>query len=335
MRRTIPLIGVLILLLALPTVQAAGTVTKIHVQEDGDATWTVEIRQTLETQSAEDAFLALSDRIETANATTSFRDRLHTTVQKAGERTGREMSVTDFQASAEVQGLSTKQGVVRYTFEWTGFAHGSGDALLLGDAIEGYYVSDGDLLEIRLPENTSAATVEPAPDRENGRYLSWTGPQSFGPGEPVIETSLVSPDGDAGTTGTDSVGGTEPYSAHDTGGVNIPAATFVSLLGLLLAGFLFHRLNATPTAILDVREETWTETEAPVPDGEQVLNILRKNEGRVRQADIAGETGWSEAKVSNVTNRLKREGTIEKQRWGRENILLLAQSEEECKEGLI
>jgi len=59
-----------------------------------------------------------------------------------------------------------------------------------------------------------------------------------------------------------------------------------------------------------------------------VLNLLEESDGRLRQAEIAEATGWSDAKVSNVTNRMESEGSLVKRRWGREKVLMLPEEEE-------
>ncbi|MFB6146628.1 MAG: hypothetical protein ABEJ08_02970 [Halobacteriaceae archaeon] len=59
-------------------------------------------------------------------------------------------------------------------------------------------------------------------------------------------------------------------------------------------------------------------------DEERVRRLLVDNDGRMKQANIVSETGWSNAKVSQLLSRMAEEGTIEKLRIGRENLITLA-----------
>jgi hypothetical protein len=58
-------------------------------------------------------------------------------------------------------------------------------------------------------------------------------------------------------------------------------------------------------------------------DEERVERLLRRNDGRMRQANIVTETGWSNAKVSQLLSAMDDEGRIDKLRIGRENLISL------------
>lgn len=58
-------------------------------------------------------------------------------------------------------------------------------------------------------------------------------------------------------------------------------------------------------------------------DEERVLRLLRANGGRMKQASIVKETGWSNAKVSQLLSKMDDEDEIEKLRIGRENLITL------------
>jgi hypothetical protein len=58
-------------------------------------------------------------------------------------------------------------------------------------------------------------------------------------------------------------------------------------------------------------------------DEERVERLLERNGGRMRQADIVAETGWSDAKVSQLLSEMADEGEVEKLRLGRENLISL------------
>lgn len=58
-------------------------------------------------------------------------------------------------------------------------------------------------------------------------------------------------------------------------------------------------------------------------DEERVERIVERNSGRMRQGDIVRETGWSDAKVSQLLSRMDDENRVEKLRLGRENLISL------------
>jgi hypothetical protein len=56
-------------------------------------------------------------------------------------------------------------------------------------------------------------------------------------------------------------------------------------------------------------------------DEERVERLLDQNGGRMKQANIVKETGWSNAKVSQLLSSMADEGRIDKLRIGRENLI--------------
>lgn len=58
-------------------------------------------------------------------------------------------------------------------------------------------------------------------------------------------------------------------------------------------------------------------------DEERVERLLERNGGRMKQANIVEETGWSNAKVSQLLSSMAEEERINKLRIGRENLITL------------
>ncbi|SIR66243.1 helix-turn-helix transcriptional regulator [Natronorubrum thiooxidans] len=58
-------------------------------------------------------------------------------------------------------------------------------------------------------------------------------------------------------------------------------------------------------------------------DEERVLRLLKQNSGRMKQGSIVSETGWSNAKVSQLLSQMDEGDEIEKLRIGRENLITL------------
>ncbi len=65
-------------------------------------------------------------------------------------------------------------------------------------------------------------------------------------------------------------------------------------------------------------------------DQELIVDILESNEGRMKQAMIVDETGWSKSKVSMLLSEMEDDGDISKLRVGRENIISLSGNEPEA-----
>jgi hypothetical protein len=70
-----------------------------------------------------------------------------------------------------------------------------------------------------------------------------------------------------------------------------------------------------PGATTDPVDETL------LSDEERIERLLEHNGGRMRQADIVKETGWSNAKVSQLLSSMAEQDQVDKLRIGRENLI--------------
>ena len=61
----------------------------------------------------------------------------------------------------------------------------------------------------------------------------------------------------------------------------------------------------------------------PLTDEGQVKHLLSQNGGRMKQADIVDETGWSKSKVSRLLSRMEERDELNRLRVGRGNIVYL------------
>jgi len=69
-------------------------------------------------------------------------------------------------------------------------------------------------------------------------------------------------------------------------------------------------------------DESAAETDPELlSDEERVEHLLEQNGGRMRQADIVTETGWSDAKVSQLLSAMAEDDRVDKLRLGRENLI--------------
>jgi uncharacterized membrane protein len=68
-------------------------------------------------------------------------------------------------------------------------------------------------------------------------------------------------------------------------------------------------------------------------DEERVEYLLRERGGRMKQANIVKETGWSDAKVSQLLSSMADAGRVEKLRLGRENLISLPDDDRDDRDG--
>jgi hypothetical protein len=330
----------------------------IDLHEDGSATWTIEFWSALENENRTAAFESLQDDIQAnpGNYTGSFADSINGTVDAARQSTGREMTASNFTVSTERQTLGREYGVVRYSFEWTGFARVEGNQLHAGDAIEGLYLDDGTRLLISWPAEYEPQSVSPNPDDRRDTAAIWQGANTeFVDGEPRV---VVAPSGIglgpvAGVLGVlvvlAGLGGwlyrrqsTEAVSdGASTANVDVTAAEPAT------------ESTDPPAASTDAADDTIAETDntagaestaagsadsgnadsdadssaATEPDEsllsneEQVMQLLEANGGRMKQQTVVEELDWTDAKTSKVVSGMREDGTIESFRIGRENVL--------------
>lgn len=278
-------------------VDVDGTVTRVDLAEDGDATLSLELRTRLDTEEERRAFRDLQDRVENDSEAVlaDFRPSVERLVERAENSTGRPMAASNFSVSARVDPLPVERGIVTYTFTWRGFARTDGN-LTVDTTLAGYILEDGDALVISYPETYSVASVTPEPESTSDNIVTWTGPLDFASDEPRLV--LRRSGGQAGQT---------PSS-------NLP---------LVLAALILLALVAAGGYVL--KDGSGGGTDAALSDRDRVMEILEAAGGEMKQKEIEEETGWSAAKVSQVTSKLEDEGRIEKLRMGRENVVKAAE----------
>jgi hypothetical protein len=117
--------------------------------------------------------------------------------------------------------------------------------------------------------------------------------------------------GDGGTTETGPAGGnaTESPAAADP-----PDASGAVPAGSETAG--------GPEDGTEAEDDDGVDEEL-LSDEERVERLLERNGGRMKQANIVSETGWSNAKVSQLLSAMDDEDRIDKLRIGRENLITL------------
>ncbi|KAB7512564.1 hypothetical protein DM867_12545 [Halosegnis rubeus] len=326
--------------------QPAATTFDVQLTPSGDADWTVSTQFRLATENETEAFERLAARFEAGEADLAYDAE---TFREAAARgaPGREMAIRAVEYDSNTTTRDGERvGRLSLQFEWTDFAQTTGESYRLGDA---FNTTDGtwlpglasdQALVIRPPDGYS---VETAPVPVDNGVLRWDGRQSFTPGYLGQITYT-------GETSTPVPNGPSPAVL---GGVG-------ALIVLILAGgYLWWQRQPTAggpgttdsgsddgtdgaaagavaggsTASDDTNETTAGATAAggdgdePDPellsDEERVLRLLEANDGRMKQGTIVEETGWSNAKVSQLLSAMDEAGEIEKLRIGRENLISL------------
>lgn len=356
-RAVLPVVIAIVVAVAglhLPTGTAASAANgphvrlEVQVQESGAAVWTVTARYSLNSSSEVAAFDDLAAEYE-ANETTdgpqieTFREL----ASQAAEETGRSMALTVEAREAEVlnrsraSGDGAAAGILRLRFEWTNFARTVNDTLAIGDAFgPAWELGPDQELVIRPPADYSVDTVEPSTSVQNG-VISWSGPQQFSADQPAVRYVTA---------------GTSPPE-EESPNLLLYAATlgFIIMVGgALVYGWRRREPNlagesGSAEAASDGDRDPAVEEAVPgddgseAPDGdeadtstvdpellsdeERVEQLLEANGGRMKQAAIVEETGWSNAKVSQLLSAMDDSDRVEKLRIGRENLIRLPEEE--------
>ncbi|PSQ09433.1 hypothetical protein BRC93_12790 [Halobacteriales archaeon QS_5_70_15] len=307
------------------TVDPTVTVLRLEVEADGDARWTVVHSFDLEDANETRAFERLAGEFERGEVGGAYLETMRRASEGISERTDREMRIRDVNRSATVENGT---GRLVLTLTWTSFGRVTGDTVRVDDA---FLLGTGTWLpglaadERLVVSPPSGYRIDDAPSADSFRNgsLVWEGPADFErgylslllalylfrrrerPTAPAAEANGGVDADDAGTgTGTAGTDGT----AEPGGGA-----------------------GAEPTD--DAEGDDGEDADEPaidpelLSDEERVERLLRRNGGRMKQANIVKETNWSNAKVSQLLSAMDEDGRIDKLRIGRENLITLPDEE--------
>lgn len=309
------------------------TVTRIDLADDGSAVWSVTFRTELATSENVSEYERFQSafRANRSQYLQPFRERITGVVAGADDRLERPMNATAFAAETSIQEVPRRWGIVTFSFRWEGFGAVSGDRVTVGDVFEGgFFIGEDDALAIVTPEGYAIQEVTPEPDERDADVVEWRGREDFVDGRPhlvAIPESAVN-----GASGDD---GSFPF-----GGVLSPAGVVGALVLLavaLLAGWVAVRERASSVSgghPADERSHDGPSDRAEVDDDgdgpglltdeDRVRRLLADRGGRLKQSEVAEALDWSESKTSRVLTEMADEGTVEKLRLGRENVIDLA-----------
>lgn len=333
------------------------TVMRIDLQADGDARWNVTTATTIDSAVERRAFDRLANEHENGELDALSVDPFEHAAEKASRVTGRPMAIENDDRTAS---LGNDTGRLSLRFTWANFSRTEGDEIRLGDAFQ---TPSGTWLPRIGPDQTfiiefpEGYTVRDSSRRLTNGTIRVSGPATFEPGRPsavlretgselpnegfateeilglVLGVAILvggvvylltrrrrgQPAGDEVEEGPSvadepgpepGVGQGRPSTGDGTG------AEAIDESGATTTG---------PAAADDGQDEAEAgETAEPLlSDEERVERLLSANGGRMKQVDIVAETGWSNAKVSQLLSAMDEEGRVEKLRIGRENLISL------------
>ncbi|WP_251329362.1 helix-turn-helix transcriptional regulator [Haloplanus pelagicus] len=336
-------------------------VTRFYIDPDpaGDARWNVSIHYNLSSSVDRAAFERYGRAFEAGDAETSLDGRFFRTLAgQASDATGREMSIRNLRRNATI---TNGTGVLSLTFTWTNFVTSTEDGFVIEDAVlmpenrtwlasigpsqrlvvdtpSGYRVTDtrfgldnGSVViqgphTFREPLTISYQRTATEPPEESTPWALVGGALLVGMG--LVAAAIYArrrSDGTGTHSGDDRPNGAAAPTPPDED----PTA-------------------ASPADAADGADGTATESGASLPDDgdgeededededaddgvdpsllsdeERVERLLDENGGRMKQARIVRETGWSDAKVSQLLSTMADDGRVEKLRLGRENLISL------------
>jgi hypothetical protein len=320
---------------------------------DGNARWRISVRYDLSTDADRAAFADYGRDFEAGDADVGLDVAFFRTLAaEASSETGREMSIRNTSRNATV---ANGTGVLRLSFTWTNFVTNTDTGFTIRDAVlmpdgrtwlasigpsqrlvvetpSGYQVTDtrfgldnGSVVvegphTFRDPLSISyqrTAVEEPTPDP--GPPWSLIGGALLLVAVLVAAVYARSRDDEPKTPPSD----TDSRDDTPDPGPAEPASDPDAAPG-----------DADPVTETETQDEDDTDADGPVDptllsDEERVEHLLDRNGGRMKQARIVKETGWSDAKVSQLLSTMADDGRIEKLRLGRENLISLPDEDPE------
>ncbi|PSQ24274.1 hypothetical protein BRD04_01630 [Halobacteriales archaeon QS_9_67_17] len=317
----------------------ASTTLTLQLRADGDAEWTVSTRFRLDDENDTRAFERLAADFETGDANVAYdADTFARAATVASNATGRDMSITDVRYNASRQTVdNVTYGRLALQLRWTNFAEQAGTRLRIGDAFnatDGTWLpglATGQTLVIRPPEGYAVLNSPRDIGVENG-VLRWEGPRSF---EPQYLGQITY------TGNTPTPGQSVPLGLLSGGAALVVAVATAAVV-------LSRRRGPTEggdggvdggtgtdggaggaggaaaaSATTDTGPVTGPSDPELLSDEERIERLLERNGGRMKQTNIVDETGWSNAKVSQLLSDMAETDRVDKLRIGRENLISL------------
>ncbi|MFC5368216.1 helix-turn-helix transcriptional regulator [Salinirubrum litoreum] len=332
------------------------TTITIDLRANTSARWTITTRQSLDGEDEREAFRDLVAEFEAGGAgvdadVATFRNY----ARQAENYTGRQMAIERVDPTGSIDETG-ETGILNLTFTWTNFAERTeSDRLRVRDAFlraegESWFprLTGDQRLVIHGPDDFNTYTT-PSAARQQGNTVIFDSGQELDP-ETVYATFQPEPPAPPSLV--------EQLLGMLGSPVALGAILLVAVVGAV--AFVRYRRDDSPPPAGSESSATDAETESAQPtdaaagagaaaagtdesadaegdtadeedeidlellsDEERVEHLLEQNGGRMKQASIVKETGWSDAKVSQLLSAMAEEDRINKLRLGRENLISL------------
>jgi hypothetical protein len=263
------------------------TTYTIDILEDGSATWVIEDRIGLTTQSAEAAFKEYVSALESNQSELEyFSNKIDAIVSEAEASTGRGMAARNYNISFDVTDMPTgRYGIITYQFNWIGFAKTEDKRIMAGDAFAGgLYLSKDNALIISYPSEYKVDAVSPEPDIVRANELIWYGLRDFSSGEPNVVLR----------------------STFQVVGV---AISVICVVTIIIAGGITYKKKREKKIIMGEILKT---------DEEKILEILKDAGGVLYQSDIIEKNRFFQIENERFAKFIKRKRTHRKDNEGQE-----------------
>jgi hypothetical protein len=335
----------------------ANTTVEVRLRANASARLTVQTTYVLESDEERSAFAEYAAAYRAGETDDGPRaDPFVAAAARAAAASGRDMAVTNVTRDGGVTGAT---GNVSVSFRWTNFLSRTGnDTLRLDDSLSlgggGTWLGSLDedqALVVRTPPGYSIVDSSGPSFEIRDNAVRFEGPREF-------ETTLTVTYRQTAPTTPEPPDQGLPWGLLGGG-----AAVLVLVLAV---GYTLTRDRGPGPATADgvtsgdgggpptgdgpapavesesestdadeTDEEDETEAEGVdlelLSDDERVERLLERNGGRMKQAAIVDETGWSDAKVSQLLSSMADDGRVEKLRLGRENLISLPDDGDEGK----
>jgi len=276
----------IILIIPFASAEEVGVHYVIDLMEDGSAVISEEHRISLASSDSESDFRNYSDNTEKIRD--DFRKEWEEIVSIAGGYLGREMSVQNFDVAVFKAGIGD-YGLVKFSFECSGFAEVKDGDILVGDIfLGGSHLHENDTLTIRYLDGYRVDSISPEPDTSSTNEVVWHGIRDFSSGEPGI------------------------ILRTESSYVWIWAVAAILVIIGAFFGLARKRRPSQPEGAVTAEDSE-----------DKIVQLLESAGGSMLQSEIVRLTGFSKSKTSTVLSEMKEEGKIQQVKRGRENLIRL------------
>jgi hypothetical protein len=232
----------------------------ITVYGNGTAEWTFTYQRTLNNETERQQFERFADEFNNNSTAmwSEFKGQARRLASTGQNTTGRTMKAQNFKKRAYVGGLvNDNRGIVKMSFQWTGFTYSQGETIIIGDVFEGgLYVGPNQSLVVHSGPGLQFKSADPMePAKASGdtlaasESLTWQGEHDFVdqrprvkfdpiPGTTTTTTTTATNESGAGGNGNQTEtpnGATGPSSGDGWSPLMMFIGAVVILLGLAAA----------------------------------------------------------------------------------------------------